>query len=269
MNQCLLVVVNMTPDCAESVRLTSPRIDGNEMSSSDEPCRICGPNALIMTVMIQHVPTIYTREAMLIELRGIVGDGFDFFYMPQCEFSSENRGYAIVNFIQPLDAMNCIAALSGRKCAFVSGNNKHAYEVVPAKCQGIAANLEMSFYELGSFPLPGKEESAPLVIKDGKPITFEEAVKEYCPEKYDIWKTLSGKGRVQVTPMTTDESCNEEDDGSDCTSQQGSDDGSESLYSDSGEGSSQEDFSGCDPRVIDSFRARFGPVPTSWEDLKR
>lgn len=234
------------------------------------------------------MPNIYTREAMLIELRMIVGDAFDFFYMPAADFNNENRRHAIVNFPQPLDAMKCISTFTGRKSSFVCGDDRQAYRVVAAKVQGLAANLESTFYELGGFNVPDKEYCAPLVMKEDKVIAFEEAVKAYCPEKYDMLKKMD---LDQMTPLispplkkhlltgpsvetlTTDDSCTEEEeDKLDSISLSGCSESSAgtSDYTDSDAGSSScEDFDGCDPSVIDSFRARFASEPDNWSDVKK
>jgi hypothetical protein len=207
--------------------------------------------------MIQQVPALYTREAMLLELRMISGDVFDFFYMPSQESVHENRGYAIVNFPEPLDAMNCIAALSGRKYSFVTGAKGQAFEVVAAKLQGLEANMEDAFYDLGGFNVPGKEDTEPLVMINDQWKSFEEAMKELYPDKYVM---LLKSGAKSLYQLTTDESCNEEQE-----DEYVMDEDSESEWSgsddfdddSSGSGSDGSGLSSCDPSVINSFRVKF------------
>eukprot|EP00746_Dinoflagellata_sp_MGD_P014364 gnl/MRDRNA2_/MRDRNA2_131450_c0_seq1.p1 gnl/MRDRNA2_/MRDRNA2_131450_c0~~gnl/MRDRNA2_/MRDRNA2_131450_c0_seq1.p1 ORF type:complete len:266 (-),score=57.20 gnl/MRDRNA2_/MRDRNA2_131450_c0_seq1:176-973(-) len=225
----------------------------------------------LSSVMIQQIPTLYTRKAMLLELRMLLGDVFDFFWMPSDVYGSarENRGYAIVNFSCSLEAMKCIATMSGRKYSFVTPSNcgGQAFGVRAAQLQGLEANMEDAFYELGGFNVPGQEDSEPVVMRDGKLLGFEEAMQELYPVKYEMLLKKCDKFGMALGELTTDDSCDEEaeeeDNVDDLESSICSSDGTDSSSDDA---SAYSDFSACDPSVINSFRAKFGDPKDNDDD---
>jgi hypothetical protein len=135
------------------------------------------------TLTIKHVPREYTEQALILEIEQIVGKGtFDFFYMPWDHQSDSNCGSAVVNFLNPLNAMMCISGLSRRKFRLV--NTQAICEVLPAHVQGLAKNLE--YYRDRATSSSGSDAEGqthgPRVFKQGSEVDFWLAMKEHCPD---------------------------------------------------------------------------------------
>lgn len=140
-----------------------------------------GPDAPLaenlVTVMIRNVPKRYTVEGLLIELSLRCRlEECCLLHLP-CSKGDFNIGYAFVTFSTPEAAQTCFYAMSGQ--SWTSCKNSKQCRVVPARVQGVSANLEQYVQNLGGSRYL-HSPYAPLVFSQGRRCGLMEAVKMYC-----------------------------------------------------------------------------------------
>lgn len=90
------------------------------------------------TLMIRNIPGKYDQTDLTKELTAAgFGSSYDFLYLPIDRGTSDNVGYAFVNFIDPAVAASCMQSFSDRRFA---GSSKRA-RVSIAHLQGLEKNL--------------------------------------------------------------------------------------------------------------------------------
>eukprot|EP00931_Biecheleriopsis_adriatica_P072663 TRINITY_DN4708_c0_g1_i1.p1 TRINITY_DN4708_c0_g1~~TRINITY_DN4708_c0_g1_i1.p1 ORF type:complete len:754 (-),score=125.87 TRINITY_DN4708_c0_g1_i1:212-2239(-) len=109
------------------------------------PSAACKSDVSKTTVMIRRLPKTVNQRQLLQELNvsGFCGL-YDFCYLP-CNFaSSENNGYAFVNFLNPEAANRFRSSWHGTPRAAFTKPNMPAQDlsILPAEVQGLEANLK-------------------------------------------------------------------------------------------------------------------------------
>uniref|UniRef100_A0A7S0BC17 RRM domain-containing protein n=1 Tax=Pyrodinium bahamense TaxID=73915 RepID=A0A7S0BC17_9DINO len=130
----------------------------------------------VTTMMIRNVPRKYSEEALMYELQVCVSPGsYNFVYLPWDARRSSNVGYAFVNFLDASTAQMFCQRLDGKPWRLVQCPKE--IRIVPAHVQGIALNL---VHYIGSSVIENCHAHAPMVVHNGKRISFKEAVDMYC-----------------------------------------------------------------------------------------
>lgn len=90
----------------------------------------------VCTLKIKNLPRRCTQAEILKAVDDIgYGSGYDFFFLPVGPQSKQNRGYAFMNFRDPVTAASFKVAFSGHRI------REKAVEVVPAPVQGLMENM--------------------------------------------------------------------------------------------------------------------------------
>lgn len=112
----------------------------------------------VNTVMMRNLPNRYTQPMLLQEVcdSGFTST-FDFFYLSIDPETNANKGYAFINFVNPIDSWRFTCTFRGRQMKFF--NSKKFVSVSPATLQGFEANyahystLRCSFGDPSARPL--------------------------------------------------------------------------------------------------------------------
>lgn len=115
------------------------------------------------TLMVRNIPNRYTQRELITELEdmGFAGT-FDFLYMPLDKGTMSNVGYAFVNFVDPVDAAECLELFQKyhfKRHRKISG--KVAAASV-AHIQGLEANL--AHYENAAVNTAKLKQHRPVVM---------------------------------------------------------------------------------------------------------
>mmetsp|Transcript_106137 Transcript_106137/g.228657 ORF Transcript_106137/g.228657 Transcript_106137/m.228657 type:complete len:262 (+) Transcript_106137:64-849(+) len=109
--------------------LSAAPIAAPAAAAQDKPKQVC-------TLKIKNLPRRCTQQEILNAVEDIgFGDGYDFFFLPVGPQSKQNRGYAFMNFRDPVTAANFRQAFAGYQI------REKAVEVVAAPVQGLAENM--------------------------------------------------------------------------------------------------------------------------------
>jgi hypothetical protein len=90
--------------------------------------------------MIRNLPKVLLQQDFVMELNAGFEGTFDFAYLPRNFASGECKGYAFVNFIDPVDASRFRAAWH-QTYRFGLGPRDRVLDVSPAHIQGYEANV--------------------------------------------------------------------------------------------------------------------------------
>jgi len=130
----------------------------------------------VTTLMLRHLPNMYTRSMLVEELDHVgLGGSYDFLYLPIDKNTRWNVGYAFVNFISPAAASKCVGLMTDYVFKCHSHNSGKVTQVAVAHIQGLDRNLE--FFSNRAVQL-GSRFNRPLV----------------CAAKADAASTSSSKG---------------------------------------------------------------------------
>mmetsp|Transcript_69593 Transcript_69593/g.201690 ORF Transcript_69593/g.201690 Transcript_69593/m.201690 type:complete len:433 (-) Transcript_69593:32-1330(-) len=97
----------------------------------------------ITTLMLRHLPNVYTRKMLVEELDfvGLAGM-YDFLYLPIDKSTQWNVGYAFVNFVTPAAASKCVGLLTDYVFQRYFHNSGKVTQVAVAHIQGLERNLQ-------------------------------------------------------------------------------------------------------------------------------
>jgi hypothetical protein len=119
----------------------------------------------VWTVMVRNVPTKYIQEMFLEELHSLGFHGlFDFLHLPVYAETARSKGYAFINFTNPLYSWIFKWALEGRrmtKCL-----SRKAISISPASLQGYAANYHHYHEVFAQFGESYHVSSRPLFLRE-------------------------------------------------------------------------------------------------------
>lgn len=143
---------------------------GTEDRLRQMPDEVDIPPDQVTTVMVRNIPNKYTGP-MLVQELNLLGfkRKFNFVYVPmdqtkaEGQASSWNVGYAFVNFISPEFAKKCEEKLTDYK--FVRFRQRRETRVLPARLQGLRANLE--HYRRTSVQFHKFPGHRPLIVAEG------------------------------------------------------------------------------------------------------
>eukprot|EP00425_Heterocapsa_triquetra_P037098 CAMPEP_0195085084 /NCGR_PEP_ID=MMETSP0448-20130528/25586_1 /TAXON_ID=66468 /ORGANISM="Heterocapsa triquestra, Strain CCMP 448" /LENGTH=228 /DNA_ID=CAMNT_0040118461 /DNA_START=85 /DNA_END=771 /DNA_ORIENTATION=- len=116
--------------------LTPPGLPA--LSAAVAQAQTGGPQAkgAVCTLKIKNLPRRCSQAEILKAVEEIgFGNGYDFFFLPVGPQSKQNRGYAFMNFRDPVTAANFRAAFSGYRI------REKVVEVVAAPVQGLIENM--------------------------------------------------------------------------------------------------------------------------------
>jgi len=138
-------------------------VSGARSSSSSCPQPCSAETGEATTLMIRHIPNVYTRSMMVEELEALGLDGlYDFLYLPIDKSTQWNVGYAFVNFVNPAAASMCVAAMTDYVFRCFEHNSGKVTQVSIAHIQGLVRNLE--YYSNTAVQCAGSHTTRPLVL---------------------------------------------------------------------------------------------------------
>jgi len=145
-----------------------PGRHASSSSSFSAPCRTETGEAT--TLMIRHIPNVYTRSMLVEELEALGLDGlYDFLYLPIDKSTQWNVGYAFVNCVTPAAASMCVAVMTDYVFRCFEHNSGKVTQVSIAHIQGLVRNLE--YYSNTAVQCVGNHTTRPLVLQ--KPLGKE------------------------------------------------------------------------------------------------
>eukprot|EP00929_Paragymnodinium_shiwhaense_P109223 TRINITY_DN75584_c0_g1_i1.p1 TRINITY_DN75584_c0_g1~~TRINITY_DN75584_c0_g1_i1.p1 ORF type:complete len:439 (+),score=53.91 TRINITY_DN75584_c0_g1_i1:152-1468(+) len=97
----------------------------------------CISDGLVTTLMVQGIPTTYSRDALLAEWPH--HDTYDLLYLPTAMHSNENLGAAFINFVSPEAARSFYKRWNKERVAEHTG--KKPLSICAADTQGLEATL--------------------------------------------------------------------------------------------------------------------------------
>lgn len=126
---------------AEDLELLSD-LDSQKSHSNKSAPASTGGRSDVTTMMLRNVPKRLSQADLVAELNasGFM-HAFDFCYLPRHFESSENRGYAFVNFVTPTNALKFQRAWQNREFRVV-GCAPMLISVSHADVQGLQANVK-------------------------------------------------------------------------------------------------------------------------------
>lgn len=96
----------------------------------------------VTTLMIRNLPPHITQVCLIKELNKNGFEGtYDFVYMPQCFHTSQNTGFAFINFINPCMA-GSLVGLWHRQRRFDTSVHLPPLNIAAADVQGLEANMQ-------------------------------------------------------------------------------------------------------------------------------
>eukprot|EP00747_Dinoflagellata_sp_TGD_P210721 gnl/TRDRNA2_/TRDRNA2_83984_c0_seq1.p1 gnl/TRDRNA2_/TRDRNA2_83984_c0~~gnl/TRDRNA2_/TRDRNA2_83984_c0_seq1.p1 ORF type:complete len:239 (+),score=28.95 gnl/TRDRNA2_/TRDRNA2_83984_c0_seq1:1-717(+) len=122
-------------------------------------------STIVHTVMMRNLPNKYTQQMLLedINLAGFAGT-FDFFYLPIDPETHANRGYAFINFENPINAHYFMEMFEGHQ--MYRFDSKKFVSCVPATVQGFEANYS---HYANARVSRGEPSSRPLFLRQPQP----------------------------------------------------------------------------------------------------
>lgn len=140
-------------------------ITGASASSSSSRVEVQDPGE-VTTLMIRHIPNMYTRSMLVEELESLgLGGLYDFLYLPIDTSTQWNVGYAFVNFIAAVSATKCVSAMTDYVFRCFEHNSGKVTQVAVAHIQGLERNLE--HYSNTAVQCVGSQDNRPLVLAEG------------------------------------------------------------------------------------------------------
>lgn len=134
--------------------------------SSSSRSGMCKPGE-VTTLMIRHIPNVYTRSMLVKELDCLgLGGLYDFLYLPIDKSTQWNVGYAFVNFVNPAAATKCVHAMTDYVFCCFEHNSGKVTQVAVAHIQGLERNLE--YYSNTAVQCVGSQTNRPLVLATGQ-----------------------------------------------------------------------------------------------------
>lgn len=131
----------------------------------------------LVTVMIRNIPKRYTADGLLIELAfRCILEECCLLHLP-CSKGDFNIGYAFVTFSSAAATQRCFYVMSGQ--SWMSCKNSKTCRVVPARLQGVSANLEQYVRNLGGSRFLHSPH-APLAFHKGQRCDLMKAVRMHC-----------------------------------------------------------------------------------------
>jgi len=124
------------------------------------------------TFMFRHIPRKYTVRDLLSALeQHVTRSALDFVYIPWDRKSTNNMGFAFVNFVDPTCAHMTTTVMQGSLWPYDS--RMREMKIVPAFVQGFAANL-LRYYDTVKEPDP---VHCPLLFNNGKEVSLHFALQ--------------------------------------------------------------------------------------------
>ncbi len=128
------------------------------------------------TLMIWDLPRHLSQDTFFAALSSRIGDGrINFAYMPTDNLHGGNMGFAFVNCVNALAALEWYSILDASTVRF--DHAQWRFRVRWAYVQGLAPNLA---HYMGS---AAPQEHQPIVIHGGQRIAFQDAVRLCLPPK--------------------------------------------------------------------------------------
>jgi len=152
----------------------------------------------VTTVMMRNLPNKYQRDMLRRDLdRDGFADKYDFFYLPMDKETNANRGYAFINLLEPVHAMEFKLKYDGNKLSMTS-TNKKVVAVTIAELQGFQANY--SHYSKSRVN-SGPEYTRPLFLRGMSKEEAEQAdQEEWLPIKRPPRPPLQSQWPDQAIP---------------------------------------------------------------------
>mmetsp|Transcript_94682 Transcript_94682/g.265115 ORF Transcript_94682/g.265115 Transcript_94682/m.265115 type:complete len:309 (-) Transcript_94682:21-947(-) len=142
----------------------SARYGGGSASSTASGSGVTStppPAGGVTTLMLRHLPNMYTRSMLVEELDSVgLAGTYDFLYLPIDKSTQWNVGYAFVNFVNPAAASKCVGLLTDHVFKRYDHNSGKVTQVAVAHIQGLERNME--FFSKTAVQL-GSRFNRPLV----------------------------------------------------------------------------------------------------------
>jgi len=115
------------------------------------------------TLMIRNIPGKYSQDDLIMDLndKGF-GSTYDFLYLPIDKVTSNNVGYAFVNFVDPATAARCIESFQDHRFDRLRRSSNKFARISVAHLQGLANNLQ--HYEKTIVNASREKGRRPLVV---------------------------------------------------------------------------------------------------------
>lgn len=192
--------------------ITIAALDGDKDAQTDLVEKFRG-QVSYTTLMIQSLPWTFTEEDLMREINRVTSPwSFDFFYMPWNAKRDSNCGYAFVNFVAPVYALECATRLIGHNFDSKSKTIKSCV-VVPAHVQGLMNNVE---HYRDRVVCSRNNPHCPFIFKNGRKLSFPEAIDLMCPRKGTpsapgVWSAKEASRASPASPPMAKERLSEEE----------------------------------------------------------
>jgi len=128
--------------------------------------------------MLRGIPRKCTQEEMIQLFESLAnGPRFNFAYLPWDCQRNANMGFAFVNCVDAVIAQDLIAKIRCQTISFSNGDQREI-QVLFAHVQGLVLNVA---HYIGSSVASEGREHAPVIMDEGRRVTFQEAVHRFVP----------------------------------------------------------------------------------------
>jgi hypothetical protein len=115
------------------------------------------------TLMIRNIPGKYAQTDLIADLQDTgFGNAYDFLYLPIDKGTSNNVGYAFVNFVDPRVASAFMQAFAGHCFAQLHGSSNKRARISVAHLQGLEKNL--AHYAQTAVSVSKQQQRRPVVL---------------------------------------------------------------------------------------------------------
>jgi hypothetical protein len=115
------------------------------------------------TLMIRNIPGKYAQTDLMADLNDTgFGNAYDFLYLPIDKGTSNNVGYAFVNFVDPAVAAQCMQSFAGHRFTQLHRSSNKAARISVAHLQGLEKNL--AHYEKTAVNVSKQQHRRPVII---------------------------------------------------------------------------------------------------------
>jgi len=152
----------------------------------------------VTTLLLRNVPRRYNEAAIQLELEHFVDRcDYDLIYLPWDTRKAANIGFVFINFVSEVVAAKVYKKIDGAH--WRTENTGKVIRIMPAHCQGIAANIAHYASTRG---VVEDHQHTPMVFVNGSHITFQEAVKLFFPPGLH-----QSRRRIPATLVQVDKLC--------------------------------------------------------------
>lgn len=158
------------------------------------------PSVEKTTLMLRGFPRSCAQKSVMRKLAALAGGMcFDFFYLPWDRKKNTNMRFAFVNCVDARVARELLDMVQSQKISFQHGGSPRAITGMFAHVQGLMLNIA---HYIGSALVQEENEHAPVIMHEGRRLTFQDAVRKFVPPELaaSLLREAKWKARSSYAP---------------------------------------------------------------------